>query len=162
MDKDICKDDSPWLQQSGFQFISNQEWSWLHTQRPLVNATGWSIPLMQSRTEIIPFAEEGLLRICGNILVILTVYISWTKDGMLANIQSRKKQWTILLLRSVYSSNLLGNRDRGVWHCSSQMRLTVTRLDCHISWPSYNITDDQDVNRHFNRSTLGLEPKKIT
>lgn len=52
--------------------------------------------LMQSQTEVIPFIEEGLLRICGNILIIFIVYISWTEDGMLANIQSRKKQLTIL------------------------------------------------------------------
>lgn len=36
---------------------------------------GLAAPMMLSQTGVIPFIEEGLLRICGNILAIFILYI---------------------------------------------------------------------------------------
>lgn len=102
---------------------------------------------MQSQAEVIPFIVEGLLRVCGNILVILTVYVSQTKDGMLANIQSKKKQLTILwfiYLLFKFAWPLVSEAILPKYDWLSQ-GLTVMSVD-----PSYTTSDYQEVNHHLN------------
>lgn len=67
-----------------------------HTERPLVNAR-WPVCTWDAGSDPrIAFRDEGWLSIDGNTWEIFILYILWTKDGILAYIQNRRKEWAIL------------------------------------------------------------------
>lgn len=69
-----------------------------HTERPLVNAR-WPVCTWDAGSDPrIAFRDEGWLSIDGNTWEIFILYILWTKDGILAYIQNRRKEWAILWL----------------------------------------------------------------